>query len=257
MRLRLTVSYDGSAFAGWQSQRGGGTVQDALEDAFHSIAGRRIPVHGAGRTDAGVHATGQCAHADVPDGMLPCTRWCPALNAHLPPAVRVMNVREAAPDFHARFSAVGKIYRYSIWNAGIQPPLMRDRTWHVPHRIDRNLLASVCAGFKGRHDFAAFSARRADEGKSTVRELTSAGVSTRGAAITLTFRGEGFLYKMVRMLTAAAVRCAMGRADREEILSRLTSAGPRWNHVAPACGLCLVRVVYPPAGRVRISDRVS
>jgi len=244
MRLRFIVAYDGSAFLGWQSQRGGGTVQDALEAAFAKIVGAPVTVHGAGRTDSGVHALGQSAHVEVPDSLLDIDRWRPALNANLPPGVRVMTLRRAAPDFHARFSAVGKVYRYTIWNAEVMSPLENSRAWHVHYSLDLQRLEEACAAFVGRHDFSAFSANRAKAEKSTVRHLTGVRVNRRGPLIVLTFCGEGFLYKMVRMLTGAAVRCAMGRLEVEDIRARLKNAGPRWNHVAPAAGLCLVRVVY-------------
>jgi tRNA pseudouridine38-40 synthase len=245
MRLRMTLAYDGSRFSGWQSQRGGKTVQDALEAAFRELCGEpRIVVHGAGRTDAGVHATGQAAHADVPDGRLPIAAWLPALNAHLPAGVRVMRLRKASPDFHARFSARGKIYRYTIWNGPVRPPLLIGRAWHVPSELDGGLLGTACLGFTGRHDFAAFSARSHTPAESTVRTVSAIRVRRQGPLLTLTFRGEGFLYKMVRMLAASAVRCAAGRLDPNEVRRMLEQAGPRTSQVAPAEGLCLVRVIY-------------
>lgn len=244
MRLRFTVAYHGGDFSGWQSQIGGGTVQDALEKAFATITGTRIVVQGAGRTDAGVHAIAQCAHADVPDHSLPPDRWLRALNSHLPQGVRVMTTAAARPGFHARFSAKGKIYRYSIWNNPSMLPTERDRAWHVPHAVDPALLRLACNTFIGTHDFAAFSANRRNDPRSTIREITAIQCSQRGPRITLTFHGTGFLYKMVRMLTAAAIRCATGRIDLADLRSRLTSRTPRWNIVAPAEGLCLVRVRY-------------
>ena len=244
MRLRLTVSYDGTQFSGWQSQAHGKSVQDALESAFGLLCRERIIVHGAGRTDAGVHATGQSAHVDVPDGRLPIDAWLSAVNAHIPPGVRVMSLKKAAPDFHARFSAQGKIYRYTIWNGPVMPPLLINRAWHVPGELDADLLRSACRIFAGRHDFAAFCARGSKAPEPTTRTLTSIRPVRKGPVWTLTFEGEGFLYKMVRMLTASAVRCAAGRLALDEIRHLLRNAGPRTNHVAPAGGLCLVRVLY-------------
>lgn len=244
MRLRLTLSYDGGHFSGWQSQPKGDTVQDALEKAFGILCGSRVVVHGAGRTDAGVHALGQCAHADVPAGRLPAAAWLPALNAHLPPGVRIMAVRRAAPDFHARFSATGKVYRYTIWNGPVMPPLLIGRAWHVPWKIRREDLAAACAALVGTHDFAAFSARRVQEGESTVRTVTAIRIRAAGPRITLAFHGPGFLYKMVRILTAAAVRCGCQKLALDDLQARLARGGPRLNHVAPAGGLTLVRVRY-------------
>lgn len=244
MRLRLTVAYDGTTFSGWQSQSHGRAVQDALESAFHLLCCERIIVHGAGRTDAGVHAEAQTAHVDVPDDRLPIDAWLPALNAHIPAGVRVMGLRKVAPDFHARFSAKGKIYRYTIWNGPVMPPLLINRAWHVPEMLDGDLLRSACGAFTGRQDFAAFCARGSKAPEPTTRTVSAIRPARKGSAWTLTFEGEGFLYKMVRMLAASAVRCATGRLPLDEIRHRLKNAGPRMNHVAPAEGLCLVRVMY-------------
>ena len=244
MRLRMTVAYDGTQFSGWQSQSHGKAVQDALESAFRLLCGERVVVHGSGRTDAGVHAEGQSAHVDVPDGRLPVGEWLPAVNANIPPGVRVMSLKRAAPDFHARFSARGKIYRYTIWNAPVMPPLMLSRAWHVPGTLDPDLLKTACECFTGRHDFAAFCARRTKAGESTTRTVSAIRLGRKGPAWTLTIEGDGFLYKMVRMLAASAVRCASGRLPLDELRRQLKNAGPRASHVAPAGGLCLVRVLY-------------
>ncbi|MEI6279375.1 MAG: tRNA pseudouridine(38-40) synthase TruA [Verrucomicrobiae bacterium] len=244
MRLRFTLTYDGSRFSGWQSQAGGQAVQDAVERAFHALCGGRVVVHGAGRTDAGVHAAGQCAHADVPDARLPVTAWLPALNAHLPAGVRIMTLRKAEKDFHARFSAKGKIYRYTVWNGPVMPPLLLGRAWHFPRPLDMAALRAACAAFTGRHDFAAFSARRSRRDGETTRTVSAIRIRKSGRQITLTFHGEGFLYKMVRMLAATAIRCAAGRVPVGEIPGLLKGGGPRTNQVAPAGGLCLVRVIY-------------
>lgn len=244
MRLRLTVAYDGTQFSGWQSQADGKAVQDALESAFRVLCGERIVVHGAGRTDAGVHASGQSAHVDVPDERLPIGAWLPAVNAHLPPGVRVMSLRKTTSDFHARFSARGKIYRYTIWNGPVMPPLLLNRAWHVPGKLDADLLKSACEIFTGRHDFAAFCARGSKAPEPTTRTVSAIRPGKKGPGLTLTFEGEGFLYKMVRMLAASAIRCAAGRLSRDELRRLLKNAGPRTSHVAPAEGLCLVRVLY-------------
>ncbi|MEI6034210.1 MAG: tRNA pseudouridine(38-40) synthase TruA [Verrucomicrobiae bacterium] len=244
MRLRLTLAYEGSRFSGWQSQADGQTVQDAVERAFLTLCGARVIVHAAGRTDAGVHAAGQCAHADVPDARLPIAAWLPALNAHLPAEVRVMALRAAKKDFHARFSATGKVYRYSVWNGPVMPPLLAGRAWHVPQALDLEALRGACSAFTGRHDFAAFSARRSRHDAETTRTVSSIRIRKAGPLITIDFQGEGFLYKMVRMLAASAIRCAAGRFPRDEISRLLDDGGPRTNQVAPAAGLCLVRVTY-------------
>lgn len=243
MRLRLTISYQGGSFSGWQSQADGRAVQDVLEAAFQKIEGRRVVVHGSGRTDAGVHALAQCAHADV-SGMLAPEAWLRALNAHLPSAVRIMAVRLAAPDFHARFDAVGKVYRYLIRTGPVLPPLEAGRVWHVPRDFDPEAFAKAGAVFVGRHDFAAFAANRGAAVRDTRRTVRRISVTREGSLWKAAFEGEGFLYKMVRMMTGAMVRAAQGREDVDALRVRLKAGGPKWNYVAPADGLYLVRVIY-------------
>jgi tRNA pseudouridine38-40 synthase len=243
MRLRLTIAYDGGPFAGWQSQPAGNAVQDFLEEAFRKIAGRRMTVQGSGRTDAGVHALGQCAHVDVPAGLDPAD-WQRALNANLPPSIRVVGLRKAPPGFHARFSAKGKIYRYLVRNGLVLPPHEFGRVWHVPQALDIDALRRAAKVFTGHHDFAAFSANRPKAVCDTARTVKRIALSSRAGLLTLTFEGDGFLYKMVRMLTAAMIRAAQGREDLGALRARLEEGAPKWNHVAPAEGLYLVRVLY-------------
>jgi len=244
MRLQLEIAYHGTGINGWQSQACGNTVQDYLEKAFLALCQEHITVHGAGRTDAGVHAEAQCAHADVPKERLSLREWLLALNAHLPDAIRVMKIQEAPIDFHARFSAKGKIYRYTIWNGSALHPLMKDRAWHVPGSLDFEKLHRACELFTGTHDFAAFSLRRSNTPEQTVRTIHAIENQVSTGKIDLTFEGEGFLYKMVRILSAAIIRHASGRVEIEELAAQLGSASPAFMHTAPAVGLCLVRVVY-------------
>jgi tRNA pseudouridine38-40 synthase len=244
MRLKLEIAYHGGAFEGWQSQAAGNTIQDHLERAFANLCGCRIVVYGAGRTDSGVHAEAQCAHADVDDDRLPLQAWVPALNAHLPDDIRVIEVIAASEDFHARFSAKGKIYRYTVWNHPVMHPLLRDRAWHVPREIDQRCLREACALFTGRHDFAAFSLRRTKEPEQTIRTISSIQAEIHGPQIQLTFEGEGFLYKMVRMISAAIIRHSTGKVRLQDLKNGLQDGAPTFGLVAPACGLSLVRVLY-------------
>jgi len=244
MRLQLEIAYHGTGINGWQSQACGNTVQDYLEKAFLALCQEHITVHGAGRTDAGVHAEAQCAHADVPKERLSLREWLLALNAHLPDAIRVMKIQEASSDFHARFSAKGKIYRYTIWNGPALHPLLKDRAWHVAGSLDFEKLHRACELFTGTHDFAAFSLRRSNTPEQTVRTIHAIENQVSTGKIDLTFEGEGFLYKMVRILSAAIIRHASGRVEIEELAAQLGSASPAFMHTAPAVGLCLVRVVY-------------
>ncbi len=247
MRLKLEIAYHGAEHAGWQSQSGGGAVQDAVEKAFLAVLPQGAQVHGSGRTDAGVHAHGQCAHADVPDDRFTPEGWLRALNAHLSPSIRILSANPAPPNFHARFSATSKIYSYRIWNAPTLHPMERDRAWHVPGTIDLHSLSMAANLFGGTHDFAAFSAKRSPPPLSTRRTINAITVETHGPAFLLTFTGEGFLYKMVRILTAAAVRHAQGKVSLDSLINLLDQGFPRFTYTAPAHGLCLVRVNYPAA----------
>jgi tRNA pseudouridine38-40 synthase len=243
MRLRLIIAYDGRAYSGWQSQRSANTIQDILEKAFQKVAGRHIAVHGAGRTDAGVHALGQCAHADVFATMNP-VQWQRALNANLPPTIRVMKSSPAVPGFHAHFSAKAKVYRYLIRNGPILPPQEFGRVWHVPQALQLSILRQSLAHLVGQHDFRAFSAQRGKFSGDTIRTIQTVSLAHRGELLRLTFQGDGFLYKMVRMLTAAIVRVAQGRDTLESLQLRLKTGAPKSNHVAPPDGLTLMRVLY-------------
>jgi tRNA pseudouridine38-40 synthase len=244
MRLQLEVAYHGGSLNGWQSQACGNTVQDHLERAFSALCPRFVSVQGAGRTDAGVHAEAQSAHADVPPDRMTPREWILALNAHLPETIRIMKIREVSDDFHARFSAKGKIYRYTVWNAPAMHPLSKDRAWHVPGELDLQRLQAACALFTGTHNFAAFSLRRSEGPEMTVRTVTSIECEKSDERIELTFEGEGFLYKMVRILSAAAIRHASGKVGLDELELQLHKASPVFNQSAPAAGLCLQRVLY-------------
>jgi tRNA pseudouridine38-40 synthase len=244
-RLKLIVAYDGSAFSGWQSQAHRNTVQDCLESAIARITGTKSRVHGAGRTDAGVHALAQCAHVDLPNNRIQSTRWPAALNAVLPPALRVLRCQYVSQNFHARFSAKGKTYSFRLWTASVLPPLEFNRAWHIPHPFDFWTLKSATSEFVGTHDFAAFAANRGKAEQTTVRTIRSITVSRQGPCIRLVFQGEGFLYKMVRLMTGAIVKCAQGKLALEAIRSQIKSGRvPARRFLAAAEGLYLVRVRY-------------
>ena len=244
-RLKFIVTYDGAAFAGWQSQLHRKTVQDELERVFNKITGAHVRIHGAGRTDAGVHALAQCAHVDLPDRRLAVTRWRSALNGVLPPTIRVLGCRYVALDFHARFSAKGKTYRYRIWTGPILPPLESKRAWHISTPLDVDLLKAAGKNFVGRHDFAGFAANRGKKEDNTIRTIRSLEIGCRGSNIKIEITGDGFLYKMVRLMVGVMARVALGKMDVAEIHLRLKSAGhAHARFMAPAEGLYLVRVWY-------------
>lgn len=257
MKVRLLVAYDGTAFRGWQSQRGGDTVQDTLESAVAGILGERAIIHGSGRTDAGVHALGQTAHFEIPEDRLrtlgrmrEAGRWMAALNASLPPELRILRATRAAPGFHARFSASGKIYRYALWHAPVLPPHLHRRAWHLHGDLDRGVIRDLARLVRGTHDFRGFCADSGSLPGSTVRTIRRISVAERGAGISITFEGNGFLYRMVRMLVGGMVRVAQGK-DTDEAFARRLAAGEPWPTpaMAAAGGLYLVKVLYGKGGR--------
>jgi tRNA pseudouridine38-40 synthase len=247
LRLRLLIAYDGRPFRGWQSQATKDAVQDHLEAAFARTIGEKISVQGSGRTDAGVHALAQVAHADVPADRLEVEAWQGALNNFLPPEIRVLKVRRAPADFHARFSAAGKIYTYRIWNAPYLHPLEIGRVWHMPSALDLDVLRAGMKLLEGRHDFAGFAANRAPgyAAEDTVRTIHQITMTRRGELLALRYEGDGFLYKMIRLLTGTLIRCAQGRAELDFIRDLLAAKGARkTSFAAPAEGLYLTRVLY-------------
>lgn len=252
MKLRLHVAYDGTVFRGWQSQRGGGTVQDTLEDAVATIVGERVTLHGSGRTDAGVHALGQTVHFELSQDQLArlgrmCEpeRWLAALNASLPPQLRIMKVSRAPQSFHARFSASGKIYRYELWHGPVLPPHLHQKAWHLYGTLDRFVIRQLAAVVEGTHDFRGFCADSGSLPESTVRTIHRLTVKERGPSISLTVEGDGFLYRMVRMIVGSIVRIAQGK-DEADVFIRRLAAGQPWPNpaMAPAPGLYLVKVHY-------------
>lgn len=246
-RLKLIVAYDGAPFAGWQSQASGQGIQDRIEAAFRLICSQPVRVHGAGRTDAGVHALAQCAHVDLPARRYSTDRWVSALNGVLPPAIRVMRCRFVPESFHARFSAKGKIYRYRIWNAEVLPPLENGRAWHIRNPLDIDAMAAAAPDFCGRHDFASFAANRGTPETDSTRTIHSVRVRRGGPRISIEVEGDGFLYKMVRMMVGTLVRVGLGEAAAGEIKSRLKApkrVTRQGRNAAPAFGLFLIRVRY-------------
>jgi tRNA pseudouridine38-40 synthase len=255
-RLKLLIAYDGAPFAGWQSQSHRNTIQDCMEHAFERVLGKQVRVHGAGRTDAGVHALAQCGHVDLTNNRLSAARWTKALNALLPPTIRVLRCQYVSNDFHARLSAKRKIYRYRIWLAPVLPPFEYRRVWHIPRPIDLKILKRAARQFAGTHDFAAFAANRGksnsrtdssrgEQESNTVRTIHSVRVRQKGPCVTIEFNGDGFLYKMVRLIVGSLVKCALGKMGIEDVTTRL-NAGQVGSarFAAPAEGLYLVRVRY-------------
>ncbi len=245
-RLRLTLEYDGGGFRGWQLQPGQRTVQGVVETAFQQVLQAEVRVVGAGRTDAGVHARGQVAHADVPGALAPLALRR-ALNAVLPADLAVIELREAAPDFHARRNARSKSYVYRILNRAVPSPERRGVTWHIRSRLDLDAMREAAAILRGEHDFAAFRGAHggAPAGESTLRTLDRLEVVREGDEVRIVAAGRSFLRHMVRNLAGTLVDVGLGRSSPDDVAAILASrerarAGP----TGPPHALCLERVCY-------------
>ena len=243
--LKLTVSYDGTTLVGWQRQAAGVSVQGLLEEALGRLEGGPVTVHGAGRTDAGVHALGQVASAQV-TAAHPVHVIARAVNACLPPEVRVVDVEETRADFHARFSARSKTYRYVIRNAAIVSPFERAYVWHVPDALDHEAMRHGAAALVGTHDFAGFRSTGSDT-TSTTRTITRSEFISDDDRTRLVYEiaGDGFLRHMVRAIVGTLVETGRGQRPVASIAD-LLAGGSRSDAgmTAPPQGLFLVRVDY-------------
>ena len=243
-RYRLTVEYDGGPYKGFQAQAGLPTVQGEIERAVAAFSGEPVRIHAAGRTDAGVHAAGQVVHFDL------VRAWDPrvvmnAVNAHLFPApVAVLCAEAVREDFHARFSAVGRRYRYRILDRAGPPALERGRVWHVKAPLDADAMHTAAQVLVGLHDFTTFR-DAACQAKTPVKTLDDATVTRRGEEVLVTFAARSFLHRQVRSMVGSLAEVGRGVWTTEDLAAALAArdraaCGP----VAPAQGLCLVEVVY-------------
>ncbi len=241
--LKLTIAYDGGPFVGWQRQASGTSIQGLLEDALAPIEGSRVTVHGAGRTDAGVHALGQVASVTL-DATMDEATLQRALNAVLPPEVRITEVARAAHDFHARFSAREKTYEYRLLNAPFASPFEYRYVWQVPFPLDVDAMRLAARALVGTHDFAAFQATGSDV-RTTTRELRETTIDRRDRLIVLTMRADGFLRHMVRTIVGTLVEVGCGKRTPAGVADVLASRDrTRAGSTAPAEGLFLIRVGY-------------
>ena len=244
--IRLTLAYEGTAFAGWQRQPGARTVQAAVEDALAAVEQRPVAVVAAGRTDAGVHALAQVASADV-FNRLPPPVLMRALNVRLPEDVRVIEAAEAPPGFNARHDARAKVYRYTMAVGHDPGPFVRRVVWHIPARLDVAAMARAAALLVGEHDFSAFQAAGGDVKTSIRRLLASELRDEPGSPHYLRYHvtGTGFLRHMVRNIVGTLVDIGRHRWPADDILHILASrTRHRAGATAPPQGLVLVRVVY-------------
>jgi tRNA pseudouridine38-40 synthase len=247
--MKLVLEYDGAGYCGWQRQRGSAaagapSVQATLEQAVAEIAGEAVPVVGAGRTDAGVHALGQVASL-VTSSRVPAERFPAALNAHLPPDVRVLRAEEAPEGFHARYAAIARTYRYEILNRPGPPAVLRGLVHHVADPLDVAAMRRAAAPFAGRRDFTAYRGV-GSETRTTVCRIDAIAIETSGdTRIRIAVTADRFLRHMVRMLAGTLIRVGLGRLPEEAPGEFLTDPdNRRTGPTAPAHGLYLVRVDY-------------
>lgn len=248
-RIKLTIAYDGAGYDGWQWQPEAKGVQQLVEEAISKLfAGGPYCIHSSSRTDSGVHALGMVAHVDLP---LAQRRLTPrklrlSINAFLPEDIRVLESIRVKPDFHARFHASGKQYRYILWNHPAMNPLLRGRAWHVSAELDFRAMKKAAGMFVGKHDFRSLATTHPGRVlKNAVRTLTCCNVTRSGSQITITIEGDGFLYKMCRGIVGTLVQVGKGRFNEADIRKILdaedrSAAGM----TAPAEGLVLWKVFY-------------
>jgi tRNA pseudouridine38-40 synthase len=245
IRYKITIAYDGTNYAGWQVQPGKRTIQGDVERAIEKMTGRPIRIHHSGRTDAGVHAKAQVAHFNL-KAPVDTGRFMNGLNAHLESDIRIMRMEEVAADFNARYDAVGKEYRYFVWNGDSVPPELRLYRLHERRKLNIRAMRAAADQLVGQHDFASFTANPHREIAGTVKTVTGITIKrTREGDVTIAVTGEGFLYKMVRSITGFLLRVGIGELTPDDASRFLQSAG-RTNEIPTVKphGLFLWRVDY-------------
>ena len=247
VKIRLLVAYDGKNYAGWQVQKVGLGVQEKLEEVLKRFFPSSPRVHSSSRTDAGVHAVGMVAHIELPRAEFKMTpgKLVLALNAYLPEDIRVLTARRAPAEFHARFDASGKQYRYFVWNHAAMNPLLRTQAWHVPQKLDFKAIRAAAPLLSGKHDFKSFAANRNYEMETTVRNLTRCDVVRKGPLLSFIIEGDGFLYKMCRGIVGTLIQIGRGKFAVTDLKKMLDARDRREaGMTAPAHGLVLWRVFY-------------
>lgn len=244
--LKLKLAYDGTEFHGWQVQPSQRTIQGVLEAVLGEIEGSPVKIHGAGRTDAGVHALEQVASLRL-GNPIPPENLRKAMNRLLTDAIRVLQVEEAESAFHARYSATAKRYEYRIWRAEICPPWLSRYVYPHPYPLDEGRIAEAADRFAGTHDFRSLAACGGREMESTVRTIFSSSLEREGEMLVYRVRGTGFLYRMVRNIVGTLLEVGRGNRAPDDIGlilagKKRSEAGP----TAPARGLFLAGVEYEP-----------
>ncbi len=244
MRLALGIEYDGGAYNGWQRQRVGRGVQEVLEHCTGQVADHDVDIVCAGRTDTGVHASGQVAHFDT-ESIRSERGWLLGINSALPDDISVRWVKPVSDDFHARFSATGRRYRYRILNTLVRSALERDRCWWVYQPLDAEAMHRAAQSLLGEHDFSAFRAAGC-QANTPHRELTSLTVERDGDWLVLEVAGNAFLQHMVRNITGTLVAVGSGQQPEHWVSEVLDSLDRKQGGItAPPQGLTLTQVDYP------------
>lgn len=262
IKLKLIVAYDGTNYAGWQVQKTGTGVQQKLGEAMTRLFPSARGLASSSRTDAGVHALGMVAEVEVrqADLKMPLRKVPLALNSFLPDDIRVLSARRVPASFHARFHAVGKQYRYFIWNHPAMNPLLRNRAWHVPTQVDLPAMRSAAKQLLGKHDFRSFATTHAYKIEDTIRTLTRCEIRQTGPLLTLLIEGDGFLYRMCRGVVGTLVQVGRKKFQESDLKAMLAAKDRRVaGMTAPAHGLVLWKVFYPAGkrsskGRRRTTD---
>ena len=247
LKFKLTIAYDGTGYQGWQVQKIGIGVQEKIEAALAKLFPSHPRLHSSSRTDTGVHALGMVAHFEVASSeiKLSAARLGLAINAWLPEDIRIMSAARARHDFHARFDATGKQYRYFVWNHPGANPLIRHTAWHVTRQLDLSAMRAAAPALIGKHDFRSFSANQGYARTSTVRTLTRCDLRRSGHLLTFIIEGDGFLYKMCRSIAGTLVQVGLGKFPAAEVKQMLDRKDRRLTGMtAPAHGLVLWRVFY-------------
>ncbi|MGE0670815.1 MAG: tRNA pseudouridine(38-40) synthase TruA [Parachlamydiales bacterium] len=244
---KLLIAYDGTHYSGWQVQSNGTSIQELIEKALSTALRAPTPIQGSGRTDAGVHAYGQTAHF-THEHPLDLYKLQGSLNGLLPHDIRICSIEEAPADFHARYSATGKIYHYYLHLDPILDPFFKQYRYHVPHRVDLSLLEKAAAQCVGTHDFTSFSheAHSGSAAKNPVRTIHRLQIVPIPKGIRLEFEGDGFLYKMVRNLVGTLLDISYGKIPLKSLPEIFAAKDRRKaGRTAPPHGLFLIKVNYP------------
>ena len=255
IKLKLTIAYDGTAYQGWQVQKTGLGVQQKVEEALVKIFPSVKRILSSSRTDTGVHALGMVAEVEIPREEFKMTlhKLPLAVNAWLPEDIRIVSAKRVSADFHARFQATGKQYRYAVWNHTAMNPLLRMQAWHVPVKLDVRAMRSATKRFVGKHDFRSFAATHTYEIEDTVRTLTRCDIKRSGPLLTFIIEGDGFLYKMCRGIVGTLVQLGRGKFGETELKRMLAAKDRRAaGMTAPAHGLVLWKVFYGGSRREEV-----